>query len=80
MTISLVMTIENSTDNLTSDSVKTLLLQEPKLVHKKFFHGVLLVKPKSLRTVNAVKYCCDDVGHMTKNCTEREEKKRTRLL
>lgn len=44
------------------DSVKTLLLQEPRPANKKFFHGVLLVKPKSVCTVNAVKYCCDEVG------------------
>lgn len=75
---SLVMAIENSTDNLTSDSVKTLLLQEPRLANKKRIDSALLVKSKKVGATGTFKYrChkCGEVGHMAKECAEKDENK-----
>lgn len=75
---SLVMAIENSTANLTSDSVKTLLLQEPRLANKKDSDGAFLVKSKKVGAAGTFKYrchTCGEVGHMAKDCAERDEKK-----
>ncbi len=75
---SLAMAIENSTDNLTSDSVKTLLLQEPRLANKKGSDGAFLVKSKKVGAAGTFKYrchTCGEVGHMAKDCAEKDEKK-----
>lgn len=80
---SLVMAIENSTAKLTLDSVKTLLLQEPRLCLKKSSHGALVVqsvqsKSKLVGANSTFKYrChkCGEIGHMAKECAERDERK-----
>lgn len=78
---SLVMAIENSTAKLTLDSVKTLLLQEPRLARKKSSNGALLVQSKQSKQVGAsskFKYrChrCGEIGHMAKDCVEMDDRK-----
>lgn len=76
---SLVMAIENSTDKLTSDSVKTLLLQEPKLAkNRRREDSALLVNSKQVGASGTFKFrChkCGEVGHMAKDCVGKDEKK-----
>lgn len=72
---SLVMAIENSAAKLTLDSVKTLLLQDPKLVNKKNSNGAFMVKSKKVGASGTFKFrchTCGEVGHMAKDCIERK--------
>lgn len=75
---SLVMAIENFTAKLTLDAVKTLLLQEPRFANKKSSDSAFLVKSKKVGATGTFKYrChkCGEVGHMAKDCAEKDEKK-----
>lgn len=71
---SLVMAIENSTERLTLDSVKTLLLQEPRL-YKKNDNGAFLVKSIKGGAFKFRCHNCWEVGHMAKDCSKRYEER-----
>lgn len=77
---SLVMAVENSSTKLTSEAVKTLLLQETRLTSKSsdsknaFFSKS---KKSGSKIGSGAKFkfrChkCDEIGHMGKDCPERE--------
>lgn len=73
---SLVMAIENSSKNLSSDAVKTLLLQETRLAANDNGSGAFYVN--SRKTANFKYRChnCNETGHMARNCVaKRGEKK-----
>lgn len=71
---SLVMAIENSTTKLTSDAVKTLLLQETRLNNNNDDGGKAFLSKSKKQ--GAFKYRCHQcglVGHMAKDCLENEK-------
>lgn len=68
---SLVMAIENSSKKLTTDAVKTLLLQETRLSTTNCESNAFFTKPKS----KPFKYrChkCGENGHMARDCSRKE--------
>lgn len=70
---SLVMAIENSTTKLTSDAVKTLLLQETRLNNNDDCGKAFLSKSKKQGAFKFRCHQCGLVGHMAKNCLEKEK-------
>lgn len=70
---SLVMAIENSTAKLTSDAVKTFLLQETRLHSKSHSSGAYSVHPKSV-VFKFRCHKCGELGHMAKQCEQTEVK------
>lgn len=74
---SLVMAIENSSTKLTSDAVKTLLLQETRLCSQKQNGGALSARSKSgdykFRCHN-----CGKMGHIAKYCEKVEVQSKTK--
>lgn len=83
---SLVMAVENSSTKLTSEAVKTLLLQETRLTSNNsvsesafFTHS----KKSGGKSGSGGKFkfrChkCDEIGHMGKDCPEREKDREER--
>lgn len=71
---SLVMAIENSTTKLTSDGVKTLLLQETRLNYNNNNGGghAYAVKSKSHGSFKFNCRCCGKIGHMAKDCWDKQ--------
>lgn len=65
----LVMAIENSSEKLTTDGVKTILLQETRFdsndeTSAAFFSKSIKKKANNLRC-----HCCGEVGHFARNCS-----------
>lgn len=70
---SLVMAIENSTTNLTSEAVKTLLLQETRLNsnNNDGGNGAYMAKSKKQGSFKFRCHQCGEIGHMAKDCSEK---------
>lgn len=70
----LVMAIENSSTKLTTDAVKTLLLQETRLNPEIDNGDALYVKSNSSKPPNATTrfrcHRCGEVGHFAKECSK----------
>lgn len=81
---SLVIAVENSSTKLTSEAVKTLLLQETRLTSDNADGGnAFFSKSKKSGGKSSGKFkfrChrCDEIGHMGKDCPERINKDRDR--
>lgn len=71
---SLVMAIENSTTKLTSDAVKTLLLQETKFNPNNNGSGgnAFMAKSKNRGTFKFNCRRCGENGHMAKDCLDKQ--------
>lgn len=71
----LVMAIENSSTKLTSDAVKTLLLQETRFKTYNNASGgsAYLSKPKNPGKFKYRCRTCGEIGHMAKDCLEKHE-------
>lgn len=70
---SLVMAIENSSKTLSSDAVKTFLLQETRLNSNNNGSGsAFLSKLKKQGSFKFRCHYCGELGHMAKDCPEKE--------
>lgn len=71
---SLVMAIENSTTKLTSDGVKTLLLQDTRLIHNNNNGGGMAYAAKAKSHGKFKFNCrrCGKIGHMAKDCLDKQ--------
>lgn len=67
------MAIENSTTKLTSDAVKTLLLQETRLNNNDDGGKAFLSKSKKQGAFKFRGHQCGLVGHMAKGCWEKDK-------
>lgn len=72
--MSLVMAIENASTKLTSDGVKTLLLQDTRLNHNNNNGGgfAYAAKAKSHGTFKFNCRRCGKIGHMAKDCLDKQ--------
>lgn len=79
---SLVMAVENSSTKLTSEAVKTLLLQETRLMTGNSGNGNAFFsksKKSGGKSTGEFKFrChrCNEIGHMSKDCPERANRDR----
>lgn len=66
----LAMAIENSAKELTSDSVKTMLLQEPRLESNHSYESkeAFYAKARQQRVTKFRCHKCGEVGHFAKDC------------
>lgn len=79
----MVMAVENSTTNLTTDSVKTRLLQEVKFEKSNDGEAVALISKKHQKPKNKKKvtcFVCDEPGHYTTHSCPKKNKKSDKLL
>ncbi|XP_037024246.1 uncharacterized protein LOC119066082 [Bradysia coprophila] len=67
----LVMAYENSSEKLTTEGVKTLLLQETRFNTDDETSEALYTKSTKRRTENFRCHCCGEIGHFAKYCPEK---------
>lgn len=77
---SMVMAIENSTEKLTSDMVKTRLLQEPEFNRSSNGASALVAKKTQWKKKSVKCFECDEIGHMRRNCPKNKKKAENLLL
>lgn len=71
---SLVMAIENSSKTLSSDAVKTLLLQETRLSTNNNGSGAFYVNSRKTENFKFRCHNCNEKGHMARDCTAKHER------
>lgn len=71
---SLVMAIENSSKKLSSDAVKTLLLQETRLAVNTG-SGAFYVNWRKTENFKFRCHRCNETGHMARNCVAKRREK-----
>lgn len=76
---SLVMAIENSSKNLSSDAVKTLLLQETRLSTNNNGSGAFYVKSRKTENFKFRCHKCNELGHMARDCSAKLEQTKNGL-
>lgn len=67
----LVMAYENSSEKLTTEGVKTLLLQETRFDADDEGGEAFLVKKTNKKTNDFRCHCCGEIGHYARSCPER---------
>lgn len=67
----LVMSIENSSAKLTTEDVKTVLLQESRLSSQNTGNGAFFAKSKRIRETKFRCHKCGAVGHFARDCRNK---------
>lgn len=79
----LVMAMENSSNKLTIDSVKTTLLQEPrfqKLLNETESEAFVVKGNRDQKANNFRCHCCGEVGHFARYCSKRSNEESNGLI
>lgn len=67
----LVMAYENSSEQLTTEGVKTLLLQETRFDSNDENGAAFFSKATKSRTNNFRCHCCGEIGHFARDCLKK---------
>lgn len=78
--MSLVMAIENSSKKLSSDAVKTLLLQETRLAVNNNGSGAFYVNSRKTENFKFRCHNCNETGHMARNCVAKRGGKKNGVV